>query len=112
LKRRLHPRDANRVHVPAEHQRRPKGAALEYPDHVGPVGRDLRDLHGEAGIDTRQRDPARHVDLAPRARHERRVHRIDGNEFLEQRDRRVEFHYAILLDNEPASSPRGARSII
>ena len=111
LKRHRHPCNANGVRVATEHQRGPGCAALEHSNHVGPTRRDLRNLDGETGIGAFEGDSARDLLLALGPWRERRVHRVDRDEFLEQRDRPVGFHCAFSWRTSPGSA-RGVRSII
>jgi hypothetical protein len=72
--------------VTAEQQRRPFRAALEHADDVGSAWRDDVDGHVEAAAPHFGGDGVRDVVFARRARHERRVHRVDGDQITEEAD--------------------------
>ena len=84
LERRRHAGHAHGVDVSAQHQRRPGRASGERADDVGPSRRHLLHLDRQPDRLELLHEPPRDGRLPRRPRHERGVHRVDGDEIAQQ----------------------------
>ena len=80
IERRRHPLDADRVYVSAEHQRTSRLASVDHPDDVRTSRRHLLNDDVEAKTTEVRSDRGGDGALTRCARHEHRVHGIDGDE--------------------------------
>ncbi len=84
-----HPADADRVGVPAEHQRSASGASVEYADHVRTTGRGVGHLDAKTDGLELAGNPSRDGGFAASARRQRWIHRVDRDEIAQQRHRGI-----------------------
>ena len=78
--------DADRIHVPAEHQRAPGRAGFEDADHIGPPGRDVLNVDVQPDAPHVRGNRRGDLRFARGAWHERRIDGIDGDEIAEKVD--------------------------
>ena len=86
IERRLHAGDADRIHVAAEHQRAPAGAALDDADDVGAAGRGVGHLDSDAGRAQLGGDPPGERGFTRAPGFQGRIDGIDGDQVAQQPD--------------------------
>jgi short-subunit dehydrogenase len=101
IERRSHPFDADRIRVPAEHQRTSGQPALEDADDVRTAGRGFLQVHVEPKTPHVRGYGFRNLPFTPSPRHQRRIDRVDADEIAQKRNARIVRHgrlYYALMD--------------
>ena len=104
-----HAGDADGIGVAAEHERASLRPSLEDADDIGPAGCHGLDRHVEPEAAHRGGDRGGDLLFARRARHERRVHGVDGDEIAEQTQSRIHDHRVTLWPSKAFKSRRATK---